>query len=362
MQQECGYGWFKLADYHQGVVVYDRVLPHNNQYFHHGIGMDMILEADSIESAENQGRSSLGLLFSLISFCTNTEVSSPEEQLIIEYDQDLDSRDYRQILDQKENKPTIGTVRAINEDFFVELYNEIYSDDFTESDRRKLSRSLHRYSSALRQQTATDQFVWLFIAFDALEDLFVDKYGIDAIVEYPCDECGAVNTGPDSSAGMRHFVDKCANTSLSYSDLRDIRGSLFHGGPIKDAADHVEEMANIYRQAFLDVLNVSSEDYDEELQLGINGHMRDEKIPLTGKLKGYQTLPLENFVQQPGAELEEFEVSFEINGELLTRKLRPKITFPEELGVDRVAVMQRPLGNVGTPKNVRVTDFEMEEY
>jgi len=360
MQQEHGYGWLKLPDYHQGAVVYDLVLPQDDQYFHYGIGIDVILEADSLEEAENQGRSSLGTLFSLISFCTNTETSISQERLIIEYDQGLDSRGYRQVLDEEDREPTVGTVRKLNEDFFKELYNRIYSDDFSDSDRRKLSRSLDRYSSALRQQTATDQFVWLFIAFDALEDLFVAKYDLDAVVEYPCDECEAISTGRDHSAGMKHFLKNCSEASLSYSELRDIRGPLFHGGPLKDAAEYVEEMANIYRRAFLDILDVPPENYSEEIKLDINGHMREEKIPITGQLKDYQPLPLENFVHQPGAELEEFDVSFEINGDKLTRKPEHKISFPEELGIDVFAIMQRPIGNIGVPEDIRV-DFEMNE-
>jgi len=360
MQQEHGYGWLKLPNYHQGAVIYDLVLPRDGEYFHYGIGVDVILEADSLESAENQGRSSLGTLFSLISFCTNTETSIPQERLIIEYDDDLDSRDYRQILDEEDREPTVGTVRRLNEDFFIQLYNRIYSVDFSESDRRKLSRSVDRFNSALRQQTATDQFVWLFIAFDALEDLFVDKYGLDATVEYPCEECGAVSTGPDRSAGMKHFLKNCNEASLSYSELRDIRGSLFHGGPLKDAADYVEEMADIYRRAFLDILDVPPEDYDDEIRLDINGHLRDEKVVVTGRLDSYQPLPLENFVHQPGVELEEFDVSFEINGERLTREPRHRLRFPEELGIDIFAVLQRPIGNVGVPKDIRV-DYEIDD-
>ncbi|WP_336023086.1 hypothetical protein [Halobellus salinisoli] len=361
MQQEHGYGWFKLPDYHQGAVVYDRVLPLNDQYFHHGIGMDVIVEADSLEDAADQGGSSLNLLYSLISFCTNTEVSLTEEGMIIEYDEGLESRDYRQILEQEEQKPTVGTVRRINEDFFIDLYERIYSDDFTESDRRKIFRSLDRFASALRQQTATDQFVWLFIAFDALEDLFVEKYSLDAIREHQCEECGAISTSPDHSAGMSHFLHQCDKTSLTYSELRDIRGSLFHGGPLKDAREYVDEMAEICRLALVDVLDVPAETYEEEIQLEINGHMREEKVPVMGQVQNYEPLDLEDFFYQPGAELSDFEVSYEIVGEKLRRKPRRNITVPEELGVEVLSIGERRTGNIGKPDYNKI-DYETKEH
>lgn len=361
MQQEHGYGWFKLPDFHQGTVVYDRVLLLNDQYFHHGIGMDIIVEADSLEAAANQGSTSLNLLYSLISFCTNTEVSLTEEEMILEYDEDIESRDYRQILEQEEQKPTVGTVQRINEDFFIQLYNRIYSDDLTESDRRKITRSLDRYASALRQQTDTDQFVWLFIAFDALEKLFVNKYNLDATREHECEECEAINTSPDHSAGMRYFLEQCNETSLTYSKLRDIRGSLFHGGPLKDAGEHVEEMTKIYRLALLDILDVASMDFEEEIQLEINGHMREEKVPVMGHVQNYEPLDLENFFYQPGAELTEFEVSYEIVGEDLRRTVSRNIKVPEELGAEKLAIGERRSGNMGSPDYNNI-DYEMEEY
>lgn len=361
MQQEHGYGWFKLPDYHQGTVVYDRVLPLNDQYFHHGIGMDVIVEADSLEAAADQGSSSLNLLYSLISFCTNTEVSLTEEEMIIEYDEDLESRDYRQILEQEEQKPTVGKVRPINEDFFTRIYNRIYSGDFTESDRRKINRSLDRFASSLRQQTATDQFVWLFIAFDALEDQFVDKYSLDATREHECQECGAIRTSPDHSAGINHFLNQSEDTSLTYSELRDIRGSLFHGGPLKNAREHVEEMAKICRLALLDVLDIPPGEFEEEIQLEINGHMREEKVPVMGHVRNYEPLDLEDFFYQPGAELTDFEVSYEIVGENLRRKPSRNITVPEELGADTLAIGERRTGNVGKPDYNNI-EYEMREH
>jgi len=361
MQQEHGYGWFKLPDYHQGTVVYDRVLPLNDQYFHHGIGMDVIVKADSLEAAADQGSSSLNFLYSLISFCTNTEVSLTQEEMIIEYDEGLESRDYRQILDQEEQQPTVGKVRRINEDFFTLIYNQIYSDEFSESDRRKIKRSLDRFASSLRQQTATDQFVWLFIAFDALEDLFVEKYSLDAIRKHECEKCGAINTSTDHSAGMNHFLNQCEDTSLTYSKLRDIRGSLFHGGPLKNAREHVEEMAKICRLAILDILDISPDDFEKEIQLEINGHMREEKVPVMGKVQNYEPLDLEDFFYQPGSELTDFEVSYEIVGKKLRRKPRRNITVPKELGVDTLAIGERRTGNVGKPDYNNV-EYETKEY
>lgn len=360
MQQEHGYGWFKLPDYHQGTVVYDRVLPLNDQYFHHGVGIDIVLEADSLEDAADQGRASLNLLYSLISFCTNTEVSLPEEEIIIEYDEDIESRDYRQILEQEEQQPTVGTVRQINEDFFVRLYNRIYSDEFTESDRRKIQRSLERFASALRQQPGTDQFVWLFIAFDALEQLFVNKYNLDATKQHECENCGAMNPGPDHSAGMSHFLHQCDDISLTYSELRDIRGSVFHGGPLKDAREYVEEMAKICRLALLDILDIPAEDYAEELQSEINGHMREEKVPVMGQIQKYKPLDLEDFFNQPGSELTDFNVSYEIVGKKLRRKPKRSITVPEELGADVLAIGESQSGNIGKPDYNNI-EYEMEE-
>lgn len=186
------------------------------------------------------------------------------------------------------------------------------------------------------------------------------KYSLDATKQHKCKECGAINPGPDHSAGMSHFLHQCDNTSLTYSELRDIRGSVFHGGPLKDAREYLEEMAEICRLALLDVLDVSAEEYEEELQLEINGHLREEKVPVMGQVQNYKPLDLEDFFHQPGSELTDFNVSYEVVGKNLRRTPRRNITVPEELGADVLAIGERRTGNIGKPDYNNI-EYKMKE-
>jgi hypothetical protein len=159
---------------------------------------------------------------------------------------------------------------------------------------------------------------------------------------------------------MNYFLHQCEKTSLTYSELRDIRGSLFHGGPLKDAREYVGEMAEICRLALIDILGVLTKEYDDEIQLEINGHMREEKVPVMGQVQNYEPLDLEDFFYQPGSKLSDFEVSYEIVGEKLRRKPRRNITVPEELGADVLAIGERRTGNMGKPDYNKI-DYETEK-
>lgn len=361
-QQEFGYGWFKLPNFYQGAVVYDVVVPYDDQYFHNGIAMDVVIESDSMEEATNIARGAATHIFSLISLCTNTETSRPQERLVLEYDTDIDERSIRQFSPPSEESPTIGTVRELDEQLFYRLYNTIHSEDVSDSYRRKISRCMDRYASALRQNTETDQFVWLFIAFDALEDLFVDHFDISATKEYPCEHCGESNEGPHHNAGKEHFLSESDETSLNYSEIRDIRGQLFHGGPLSGAAEKVEELARVVRLGIAEVIDIPIDECSEMIEQDINGHLREELMIFNGVLTGYQPLELEDFINQPGVDFMRNHVDYAIVGDQIRRQPEDRVSwdFPDQWGIEGFALGYRPIGNVGAPEIGNV-DFEMRE-
>jgi hypothetical protein len=119
-------------------------------------------------------------------------------------------------------------------------------------------------------------------------------------------------------------------------------------------------MAEICRLALINVLDLPTNEYEKEVQLSINGHMREEKVPVMGQVQNYEPLDLEDFFYQPGSELTDFEVSYEIVGEKLRRKPRRNITVPEELGADVLAIGERRTGNMGKPDYNKI-EYETEE-
>jgi hypothetical protein len=361
-QQEYGYGWFKLPNYHGGAVVYDVVVPNEGKYFHNGIAIDVIIEADSIEEASNVARGAANHVFSLITLCTNTETARPEERLLLEYGSGMETRHLRQFSPPSDEEPTIGTVRKLDEDVFFPLYETIHSDEFADSDREEIIRCLDRYSSALRQQTATDQFLWFFIAFDSLENQLVKRFDVSTTKEHPCDHCGEMNTIPDNNAGKEYFLDECADTDLTYSDINGIRNSLVHGGPIGGAGEQVEEFARIVRKAIVEVLELKSKVGETLIEQDINGHLRKELMIFTASLSGYEPLELEDFLDQPGANLTREHVGYDIVGKQIRRKPTDKVGWdlPEPLAVEWYSLGYRPIGNNGVPE-INDVSVDMEE-
>jgi len=361
-QQEYGYGWFKLPNYHGGAVLYDVVVPNDGKYFHNGIAIDVIVEADSMEDASNIGRSAANHIFSLITLCTNTETSRPEERLLLEYDSGKESRHIRQFSPPSNEEPTIGTVRKLNEDVFFQLYEAIHSDEFSDSDREDIIRGIERYSSALRQQTATDQFLWLFIAFDSLEHQLVKRFDVSTTKEHPCDHCGEMNEIPDNNAGKEYFLDERSDTDLTYSDINHIRNSLFHGGPIGSAGEQVEDFSRIVREAIVEILKLDSGVGKTLIEQDINGHLRKELMIFTASLSDYEPLELENFLDQPGANFTRENVSYDIVGKQIRRKPTDKVNWdlPDPLTVDWYSLGYRPIGNIGVPE-INNVSIDMEE-
>ena len=352
-QQEYGYGWFELPNYHEGAVVYDVVVPDDGNYYHNGIAIDVIVEADSMGDASNTARSAAAHIFSLITFCTNTETTRPEERLLLEYDEGMESRHIRQFSPPSDEEPTIGTVRKLEEDVFFPAYGAVHSDELSDLDREDVMRSLERYSSALRQQTATDQFLWFFIAFDSLENQLVKRFDVSTTKEHPCDHCGEVNEIPDNNAGKEYFLDEeCSESEFTYSEINGIRNSLIHGGPIGRAGEQVEEFSRIVREAIVEVLELDSDVGKTIIEQGINGQLRKELMISTASISGYEPLELKRFREQPGANLTRVDVTYDIVGKQIRRKPKDRVDWnlPDPLTIDWYSLGYRPIGNSGAPE------------
>ena len=347
-QQQFGYG---LAEINDRTIAYDRVIPHDGQYFHQGIGIDTIVEADSFDEATEAAEQWVIPLFDLISFVANTEISMPEQQMVINYSDESGTNGFRNVVTPEATEPTIGKVRAVDGEVLSSVHERIYSDEFSQKDRRKLIRGLNRYSSALHQQSMTDQFTWFYIALDAIEHLLQQKYDLKGIREFPCKECDAVSTAPDNTAGIRHFVEECDEISVDYSELSDTRNSVFHGGSISDAPEQAEDVMRVFRYALLAILGINSDEHREMVEQDVNGHLKEERLVVTGQMKGYDPIDIARFTDHHSVEVESRNVSYEIVGEKLRRKPETsiKIDTRSDATIESYAMSERYIGNVTTP-------------
>lgn len=231
-QQKRGFGFIQLDRY---TVCYDIIQRKNDDLIHWGIGIDTIVDSEDLDEAIEIARSQADRIYSVISFCENTEVSLQKEKVAFEYNEEPEENNFVQFFRDSDDEITVGRQRKIDVGLFSEVVDALESVD-SDSDNRKLRRALSSYMSALRQQTATDMFVWLYVAFDALENLFVSHYEIENTHSFYCDNCGD-KTGETglSNAGKKEFLESHSMTDIEYRELANIRGALIHSGKIGDA-------------------------------------------------------------------------------------------------------------------------------
>lgn len=355
-QQEKGYGWIEFDD---NTICYDILRQHGHDWIHWGIGINTIVEADAFEEAVQTARNHVIPIYNLISFSTNTEVGYPREMLAFVYGEGVEERAFRQFFRPTEAPIPVGSVRKIDLDFLSQIYERLNSVG-SDSRCRKLIRALDSYSSALRQKTPTDSFVWFYIAFDTLEELFVSHYGVETTHTHICPECGAeTGTSHRHNAGKQAFLDRHSKIDVAHRDFADIRNPLLHSGKIGDAPDYRDDIEKAVRVGLLEVLDFDTEEHESIIGLETNGHLRAEDTILTGAISGYEPIPLEHISEQPTAEMSNKDVEYSIVGDKLRRKPRQRITFDSDRGVEleTMAVSLRHEGNAITPE---MSDTEVE--
>ena len=179
-QLQRGYGWIR---FNSNTVCYDILENYGGDLIHWGIGVDTIIEADNSEEAIEIAKPDISLIYYLISFCTNTEIGSIEESLILQYEDEQNERELIQIINQSNTQIHVGKLEKIDTDFLSLITEKIYSID-NDSTFRKYFRALQAYFKALQQKDFNEIFVWYYIGFDALEHLFQKHYDVDAKITF----------------------------------------------------------------------------------------------------------------------------------------------------------------------------------
>jgi hypothetical protein len=370
MQQKHGYGWLKIES---DTVIYDTVLNHGGDKIHQGIGMDTIVDAESYSEAQRIARNHVSNIYNVLSFCLNTEVEKPEKKLCIEHAEGLEKYFFTQRFHLLGSKIPTGEVRDIDENFLKEVYiavRELPTDENIKSNQNRMRRALHCYASALRQETIADQFTWFYIAFDTLEDFFVELYDseTDRIYKcqscdenYICKNCGEPSKGYRRHVGKKQFLKEHGEFDVSFNKLRSTRGGLFHSGKIEGTEDYLQTMERIVRTAILEVLDISIEEYSEKIDLEKNGHLKQEEHVVFGFLTDYNPSEVSQFMEVPTMNLEEHDIDFKVVGDKLRRTPRTNISYNGNgVSLELLNVVKRFIGNSGSP-DINSKQLEVNE-
>jgi hypothetical protein len=282
----------------------------DGDHLHAGLGFDFIIEAESWDDALDHTGDVADDLSSLIAYTTNTEVSQVERKQAFEWDEDSERKFTQNLMTQP--LPVASNLTVIDQEFLEEVFNLIYNEDRSESDKRKIMRGLYQFRRSLEAEREEDEFLRLYIALDSIEYLLRDIYG-ERTKEYDCENCdGIAATDTDLQSGRKGLFEDSEFLDEDFSEIAKARNLLFHAGKSEKAYEHIEDLRRAFRIAVAKIMDVDIEKYRDQILAGRTTNLRREEYIFEGVLRNFEPTKLQEIHEKPAIK-PDLEVKYEID-------------------------------------------------
>lgn len=268
-----------------GVDILNSYIVSDDDILHAGLDFDFRIEASDRDSALNISGDIADDLVSLIAFTANTEVADPQWVQAFQWD-NTDENEFAQDT-LVHRRPVHTKLSQLHLEFFKHVHSLIYSDEMSESGKRKLMRAFYHYRKSLKSERAEDEFLNLFIALDAIEYLLRDLFGTMSI-EHTCGKCGEIAANDtDKASGRKSLYQESDALDVDFQKIRQARHQLFHAGKKEEAVNYIDELRSGFRVGVASIMGIDAGDYPAPILGQKTTRLRDPKMIFEGRLEDF---------------------------------------------------------------------------